>query len=78
MSSVFVIVYMLSLLCLLPTLAVIPLKPYELMSLLDESPSLQALVLYGCGSSNHYVSLLLFCTECSGHMCVCLCTLTGS
>ena len=69
-SSVFVVVYMLSLLCLPPTLADIDMTPYELMSSLDELPSLQTLV---CGSSTRYVSLLLFCTECSGHIvCVLL------
>ena len=76
MSSVFVIVYMLSLLCLPPTLAGITPSPEELVSLLDKLPSLQTLVLYECLS--RYVSLLLFCTV--DTLCVCyylLCTLTG-
>ena len=69
----FVIVYMLSLLCLPPTLAGIDLTPYELVSLLDKLPSLQALVMNYCDNSTLYVSLLHFCAECSGHIvCVLL------
>ena len=72
-SSVFVIVYMLSLLCLPTILAAIILSPYELVSLLDELPSLQTLVLNCQDSSARYVSLLHFCAECSGHIvCVLL------
>ena len=58
MSSVFVIVYMSSLLCLPTTLAAIILSPYELVSLLDKLPSLQTLVLDDCHGITHYVSLL--------------------
>ena len=57
-----------------PTLTDIDPTPHQLVSLLDELPSLQALVLDGCSSSTRYVSLLLFCTECKWTHCVCVTT----
>ena len=72
MSSVFVIVYMLSLLCLPPALAGITLKPYELMSLLDKLPSLQTLGLDGChDSSARYVSCFFSVQSAVDTLCVC-------
>ena len=59
-----------------PILAGTTPTPYEVASLLDELPSRQSLVLNECDDIAviiHHVSLLLFCTECSGHIvCVLL------
>ena len=79
MNSVFVVMYMLSLLCLPPTLAAIELTSHELVSLLDELPSLQALVLHYCDISS-YVSCFFSVQSAVDTLCVCyylLCTLTG-
>ena len=71
---------MLSLLCLPPTLAGTDLTPYELVSLLDELPSLQSLVLHHCASSSLYVSCFFSVQSAVDTLCVyyyLLCTLTG-
>ena len=74
--------YMLNLLCLPPTLTLadINLTPYDLMSLLDELPSLQSLVLDECDIFPHYVSCFFSVQSAVDTLCVCyclLCTLTG-